>query len=113
MDTADDSTQARGKAYDGSDFVITKRRWRHTIDRHPELERLIDAVLQGVESPDEAYVDRRGTIHLLKALKGGPSDFLVVVVRKEARETYLVTAYGMGSRRKKRGYRAFKKLPLS
>lgn len=109
----DEEVQARTRAHDGSDFVITKRRWRHTIDRHPEMERHLDAVLSAVKSPEEAYVDPRGTIHLLKAPKGSPSDFLVVIVRKEAHETYLVTAYPVGSRRKKRGYRAFKKLSLS
>lgn len=113
MDTASSEAQARGKAYDGTAFVITKRRWRHTIDRHPELERLLDGVLAVVASPDEVYEDPRGSIHLLKALKSAPSDFLAVIVRREDRETYLVTAYSIGSRRMKRRYRAFKKLPHS
>jgi hypothetical protein len=109
----DEEVQATAEAYDGSDFVITKRRWRHAIDRHPEMEGLLEAFLFVAKSPDEAYVDPRGTIHLLKALKDATSDFLVVVVRKEAHKTYLVTAYPVGNRRKKRGYRVFRKLALS
>lgn len=112
MDGAEAEARARANAYDGSDFIITRRRWRHVVNRHPELEGLQDAVLQVAASPDEAYVDLRGRVHLLKASREAPSDFLVVIARKEAQKTYLVTAYSMGSKRKKRGYRAFKKLPL-
>jgi len=113
MGTADKEVQARGKAYDGTDFIVSKKRWRHVVDRHAELENFLDAVLLTITSPDEAYIDPRGTIHLLKAPKRGPSDFLAAIVRKECQETYLVTAYPIGGKRKIRGYRTFKKLPLS
>jgi len=113
MGSADEDVLARGKAYDGTDFIVSKKRWRHIVDRHTELEGSLDAVLLTITSPDEAYMDPRGTIHLLKALTPGPSDFLAAIVRKEAQETYLVTAYPIGGKRKVRGYRSFKKLPLS
>ena len=45
--------------------------------------------------------------------KIGPSDFLAAIVRKEGQETYLVTAYPIRGKRKVRGYRTFKKPPLS
>lgn len=111
MDT--DEVQARCEAHDGSEFIITKRRWRHTVDRHPEVKELLETILLVAKSPEEAFIDPRGTIHLLRASKEGPSDLLVVIVRKEAQETYLVTAYPIGSRRKNRGYRSFRKLRIS
>jgi len=100
VDTTDGEPRARAKAYDGTDFVITKSRWRHSIDRHPELERLLDAVVLVVTSPGEAYIDPRGTIHLLRVLKDAPSDFLVVVVRREASKTYLANEGVFGETKK-------------
>ena len=64
-------------------------------------------------SPDEVFVDPRGTLHLMKGLKEDVADFLVLIARKESSKTYLVTAYLIGAKRKKRRYRKFKKLTLS
>lgn len=88
MGTSDEDVQARGKAFDGTGFIVSRKRWRHIVDRHAEMESLLDAVLLTITSPDEAYIDPRGTIHLLRALKRGPSDFLAAIVRKEGQETY-------------------------
>src|SRR3989442_15276326 len=35
-------------------------------------------------SPDEVFVDPRGTLHLMKGLKDDMADFLVVIARKES-----------------------------
>lgn len=102
----------RTRAYDGTDFVVTRVRWGHITDRHPELKSTLDRILSVVSSPDEAYEDPRGGIHLVKRVTGLPAAYLVVIVRKSPSETYLVTAHPIGSRRKQRGYRKFRKLPL-
>ena len=70
-------------------------------------------VMLTAASPDEAYADAEGTLHLLKRIEGGPSEFLVVVARKRESKTYLVTAHLIGLKRKRRGYRKFRKLALS
>jgi len=46
-------------------------------------------------------------------LEAGASDYLVLILRRVGVKDYLVTAYLTGSKRKKRRYLKFKKLPLS
>jgi hypothetical protein len=46
--------------YDDSEFIITKRRWIHFLEHHPELHNSVDIVLEAVSKPDEVYVDPRG-----------------------------------------------------
>ena len=106
-------TEATVIAFDGSEFVISRRRWLHILDRHAELGALKTAILETASSPDELFADPRGTLHLVKTLKEASSDFLIVIARKMGSKTYLVTAYFMNGRRKERRYRKFRKLRLS
>jgi hypothetical protein len=110
---ASEEIEARGDAFDGSEFIVSSRRWAHILDRHPELAGTTAIVKEAASSPDEVYEDGRGTLHLLKRLEAAPSDFIVLIVRNEGGKSYLVTAYFMSSRRKTRGYRRFKKRQLS
>lgn len=108
-DIADD-IEARTVAFDGSQFIITGKRWLHIIDRHPELLTMLEEIKAAASAPDEVFLDPRGSMHLIKGLHNARSDFLVMIIRKKGLETHLITAYLLGSRRKIRGYRRFKKL---
>ena len=110
---ADEEIEARVGAFDGTEFIVSRRRWLHILDRHAELGGMIEVMKAIALGPDEVFVDPRGTLHLVKGSKEATADFLVVIARKEGSKTYLVTAYPISAKRKKRRYRKFKKLPLS
>jgi len=110
---ADGEVEDRARAFDGTDFIIARRRWTHVLDRHPELAAMKGLILDAASHPDEAFQDPRGSIHLVRSLEAGASDYLVLILRRVGVKDYLVTAYLMGVKRKKRRYRKFKKLPLS
>ncbi|MBI2127018.1 MAG: hypothetical protein HYU02_06885 [Thaumarchaeota archaeon] len=103
--------EVRTVAFDGSQFIIKSKRWLHIMDRHPELQTMLEAIKAAASAPDEVYLDPRGSVHLIKRLYNAQSDFLAVIVRKKGSETHLITAYLLGSKRKTRGYRRFRKLP--
>jgi hypothetical protein len=110
--STDGETDAVGKAFDGNDFIVSRKRWVHILERHPELSGLRDLILDAGARPDEVFVDPRGSLHLLRVLEAGASGYLVLILRKAGLKDYLVTAYLSGEKRKKRRYRKFKKLPL-
>ncbi len=105
-----DTMEAKLRVFDGSDFIVTRRRWLHILDRHKELRRMLDAVKSTASEPDEVFVNPRGNLHLIKKLKEAETDFLVLICRKSDSETYLITAYLTGASRKERRYRKFRKL---
>ncbi len=113
MAVDEEDSELTTRAHDGSRFILTKRRWLHIVDRHGELRTLLESIGFAAESPDEIFTDSRGMSHLVKRLHDAPSDFLILIARKETSTTYLVTAYLMGSKRKERRYRKFKKQTLS
>ncbi len=113
MPSAEDAVEARVAAYDGAEFIITRRRWLHILDRHTELGTMLEAVVDTAAAPDEVFLDPRGSLHLIKRVQNAPADFLVLIARKKASKTYLITAYLVGLKRKERRYQKFRKLPLS
>lgn len=113
MTSAGEEIETRVEAFDGTEFIITRRRWLHILDRHAELGGMLPAMRATASGPDEVFLDMRGTLHLVKALNEAAAGFLILIARKEGSKTYLVTAYLMGAKRKKRRYQTFKKLPLS
>lgn len=113
MASENDPIEVSTSSFDKTRFIVTRRRWLHILDRHAELRDMMKTVLTTASVPDEVFMDQRGTLHLVKRLRGMVSDFLVVIARKSDSKTYLVTAYYMNSKRKERRYRKFKKLALS
>jgi hypothetical protein len=101
-----------GIFYDDSEFIISRRRWIHVLEDHPELYDSVDIVLEAVSKPDEVYVDPRGMYHVIKIARKY-SDYIVVVCRKYEGKTYLTTAYYTSSKRKERRYRKYTKQKLS
>lgn len=53
-----------GMLYDGTDFIITNKRWIHVLEHHPELRDSMEVALEAVRNPDECYLDPRGCIIL-------------------------------------------------
>lgn len=39
---ADEEIEARATTFDGTEFVISRRRWLHILDRHSELRGMIE-----------------------------------------------------------------------
>jgi len=112
--THDDDEESKiSKALGATEVVVDDERWRHVLDRHPELKEMLDAVNEAISAPDEAFVDVHGAVHLVRRLRGGPSDFLVAVVRRSGPKVHLIAAYCTNEKRKERRYRKFKKLALS
>lgn len=113
MTSAEDPIEAKVVAFDGAEFIITRRRWLHIIDRHAELRTMLKEVVAATSEPDEVFLDPRESLHIIKRLQNAPTDFLVLIARKKASKTYLITAYLVGLKRKERRYRKFRKLPPS
>lgn len=112
--THDDDEESKiSKALGATEVVVDDERWRHVLDRHPELKEMLDAVNEAISAPDEAFVDVHGAVHLVRRLRGGPSDFLAAVVRRSGPKVHLIAAYCTNEKRKERRYRKFKKLALS
>ncbi|MGH9878134.1 MAG: hypothetical protein ACRD38_08755 [Nitrososphaerales archaeon] len=103
---------ATDRMYDSSEFVITKRRWNHVLEHHPELSDSVDTILEAIRNPDEVYVDPRGTYHILRRTRKY-SDYIVVICKKNGGKTYLTTAHYTSSKRKERRYRTYTRQKLS
>ena len=73
--------------------MLTDKRWKHIVLRHPELENKLFQVLDIVANPDEVYIDQAGAFHALKRLHGEVSNYIVVVYYKENEEGYIKTAF--------------------
>jgi hypothetical protein len=76
----------RGTTYEvlgRAQVVVDHERWRHALDRHPELDEMLEAVDDLIKAPDEIFVDPHDTFHLVKKLTDGPSDFLVSNLHEE------------------------------
>jgi hypothetical protein len=106
----DDEIEARLTAFDGTEFIITRRRWLHIVDRHPELRGMMKSIIDTASAPDEVFLDPRGSLHLGKGLKDARTSFLVVIARRAGLKTYLITAYPTGRKRMERRSRKFKRL---
>jgi len=107
---SDNDTAARGEAFDGTPLICTKGRWRHIVDRHKELKGKLQDVVAAASTPDEIYLDPHGMIHAFKRTKTGPSEYLVVLLRRREQAIFIITAYYTSGKRAKRRYRRFKKL---
>lgn len=100
-------------AFNGTKVLLSEKRWKHIVLRHPELEDKKSIVLNTIANPDEVYIDSTGAFHALKKLVNEVSDYLVVIYLREDKEGYIRTAYYTSYRRKERRYKLFKKLKPS
>lgn len=100
-------------AFDGTKVLLSEKRWKHIVFRHPELEDKKSLALNTVANPDEVYIDTTRAFHALKKLVNEVSDYLVVIYLRKDKEGYIRTAYYTSYRRKERRYKLFKKLKPS
>jgi len=96
------------RTHDGFEVILSRRTWMHIITRHPELKGKAELISDAVSNPDEVYLDKTQARHAIKKVDL-VSDYLVVIYRVDGKG-YIITAYFISSRRKRRRYRWFKKL---
>lgn len=63
---------------------LTEERWRHIVDRHPEMGSLHEEVLETLAGPDMIQEGDFGELLALKLYSGTPlgEKFLVVAYRR-------------------------------
>jgi len=102
----------------GARVRLTEKQWEHIVAARPELGGFRREVLEAVEHPDEVYEPPprvRPQLHAVKRFERladvGLSRNLVVVYRELARqEGFIITAFPISDRRKRRMYRLWRRL---
>lgn len=107
---SEETAVASGVVFEGTPVLCTRRRWRRIQDRHKELRGKLHDVLTAATKPDEIYVDERQAIHALKKAKLGPSEYLVVILRRRGQVIFITTAYYTSDSRARRRYSRFRRL---
>ena len=75
---------------------LTEERWRHVVDRHPEMGSLREEVLETLAGPDMIQRGDFGELLALKLYSETPlgEKFLVVAYREVSPEDgFILTAY--------------------
>jgi hypothetical protein len=81
----------------GRRVELTEERWRHIVERHPEIETHVEMVLQAVRKPDRQIAGRLSNEEWLYLETDKPSAWLKVVVAYAESRGYIVTAYARRS----------------
>lgn len=84
------------RSRDGVLVRLTEERWRHIVDRHPEMKRQKAKLLETVSAPDCIQRGDFGTKLAIRFYQGTPlTDKYLVVVYKEINSSdgFIVTAY--------------------
>ena len=70
---------------------LTEERWRHIVQRHPQLADNQDVILEVITSPEAIYQGEKGS---LVAMRTAGNLYLVVVYRElSASDGFVITAY--------------------
>lgn len=75
---------------------FTEERWQHVVDRHPEMSRLREEVLETLAGPDMIQKGDFGELLALKLYPDTPlgEKFLVVAYREiSAEDGFVLTTY--------------------
>ncbi len=78
---------------DGRRVVLTFGRWRHILDKHRELGRRRETVLEAVAHPDERLPGRKAQEEWFYRRTAWPSRWIRVVVHYEGDRGLIVTAF--------------------
>ena len=97
---------------------LTEARWEHIVTARPELGGFRREILEVVERPDEVYEPPsrvKPQLHAVKRFKRLAdvelSQNLVVVYRElTPQEGFIITAFPISNRRKRRMYRLWRRL---
>ena len=106
------------KSRSGASVRLTVKQWEHIVTARPELGTFMKEVLDVVEQPDEVLEPPRRVKPQLHAVKRferlsdvGFSQNLVVVYREtNVQEGFIITAFPISDRRKRRMYRFWRRL---
>jgi hypothetical protein len=82
---------------DGRRLELTRERWEHTLDRHPDVEPYQAEILEAVRAPDRRLAGRRKNQEWFYLAGAGPSRWLKVVVAYEGEEGRIITAFARRS----------------
>ena len=82
---------------DGRRVVLTFARWRHIVERHPELAHQRVRILGAVEAPDRQLNGRRRDERWFYGRGIGPSRYVKVVVHYEGDHGRIATAFPRGA----------------
>jgi len=97
---------------------LTAKQWEHIVTARPELKDFKREILEVVEHPDEVFEPPprvKPQLHAVKRFERladvGLSENLVVVFRELTRqEGFIITAFPISDRRKRRMYRLWRRL---
>jgi len=84
------------RSRNGVPVRLTEERWRHVVERHPEMGNLREEVLETLAGPDMIQEGDFGELLALKLYHGTPlgEKFLVVAYREvSAEDGFVLTAY--------------------
>lgn len=106
------------KSKSGASMRLTEKQWKHITAARPQLEDFQGEILKAIEHPDEVYAPPprvRPQLHAIKKFKRlaniGLSENIVVVYRElTPEEGFIITAFPISDRRKRRMYRLWRKL---
>jgi hypothetical protein len=78
---------------DGRRIVLVEERWRHVVERHPDLTAQVDATLAAVRAPDVRVPGREEGEQWFFRQVSGRLPWLQVVVHYERGEGWITTAF--------------------
>jgi hypothetical protein len=81
----------------GRTVELTEERWRHVVERHPEIQMLDQTVLQAVQAHDHHVAGRLANEEWYYLKTDSPSNWLKVVVAYAEGRGHIVTAYARRS----------------
>jgi hypothetical protein len=81
----------------GRRVELTDERWRHIVERHPEIESYGDLILRAVYDPDERMEGTVSNEEWYYARTSAPSNWLKVVVAYAEGRGHIVTAHARKS----------------
>jgi len=104
----------------GARVRLTAKQWEHIVTARPELGGFRREILDVVERPDEVFEPPpkvKPQLHAVKRFERladvGLSQNLVVVYRElTGQEGFIITAFPISDRRKRRMYRLWRRLSV-
>lgn len=85
-----------GRSVHGVTIRLTEERWKHVVERHPEMAALRLEALAALSAPDFIQQGDRGELLAIKFLAKTPleSKYLVVVYREiSSHDGFILTCY--------------------
>lgn len=103
------------KSIKGIEIRLTKERWSHILEHHPEIEQFLDEILSTVSNPKNLYLHPKKQILAAtnsydKLETYGLAKNIAVHYREFTRDGFILTAFVISDERLERRFRNWKKL---